>query len=126
MTNQQQDAYNSTVSAKEKRRQRKELEAHRREYADRLQAEEDDGGKASVSHMVLPDYRSGRNERDIHVRQVGLSLDSGRALLEDGELRLAHRRRYGLVGKVRRAADVQGNCRKRIIFISSKAFTSLI
>lgn len=61
--------------------------------------EEKDSGKASVSHMVLPDYRSGRNEKDIHVRNVSISLDNGRALLEGGELKFARGRRYGLVGK---------------------------
>eukprot|EP00581_Thalassiosira_minuscula_P015132 CAMPEP_0183714128 /NCGR_PEP_ID=MMETSP0737-20130205/8777_1 /TAXON_ID=385413 /ORGANISM="Thalassiosira miniscula, Strain CCMP1093" /LENGTH=806 /DNA_ID=CAMNT_0025943033 /DNA_START=27 /DNA_END=2447 /DNA_ORIENTATION=+ len=103
MTNQQKDAHDTTVSAKDKRKARKELEAARREYESKmafLQAEEEqNGGKASVSNMVIPDYRSGRNEKDIHVRNVSLSLDNGTPLLDDGELKLAHRRRYGLVGK---------------------------
>lgn len=103
MTNAQREAHESTVSAKDKRKARKELEAARREYEAKMALlaaeEEGDAGKASVSHMVLPDYRSGRNERDIHVRNVSLSLDNGTALLDDGELKLAHRRRYGLVGK---------------------------
>jgi ATP-binding cassette subfamily F protein 3 len=103
MTNSQRDAHESTVSAKDKRKARKELEAARREYEAKMaflaQEEEGDAGKASVSHMVLPDYRSGRNEKDIHVRNVSISLDNGSALLDDGELKLAHRRRYGLVGK---------------------------
>ena len=103
MTNAQRDAHDSTVSAKDKRRARKELEASRREYEARmavLQAEEEgDAGKASVSNMIIPDYRSGRNEKDIHVRNVSLSLDNGTSLLDDGELKFAHQRRYGLVGK---------------------------
>lgn len=102
MTNQTRDAHDSTVSAKDKRKQRKELEAARREYEEKmamLEAEENgDAGKASVSNMVIPDYRSGRNEKDIHVRNVSLSLDNGTQLLNDGELKLAHQRRYGLVG----------------------------
>ena len=52
-----------------------------------------------MSHRVIPDRQSGRNERDIHVRDVTISLDNGTRLLDDGELRLAHRRRYGLVRK---------------------------
>ena len=49
--------------------------------------------------MVIPDRRSGRNERDVHVRDVTISLDNGTRLLDDGDLRLTHRRRYGLVRK---------------------------
>ena len=106
MTNAQRDAHESTVSAKDKRKARKELEVARKEYEAKMamieREEEGDAGKASVSHMVLPDYRSGRNEKDIHVRNISLSLDNGTALLDDGELKLAHKRRYGLVGKVSR------------------------
>ena len=106
MTNAQRNAHESTVSAKDKRKARKELEVARKEYEAKMaiieREEEGDAGKASVSHMVLPDYRSGRNERDIHVRNISLSLDNGTALLHDGELKLAHKRRYGLVGKVSR------------------------
>ena len=102
MTNQARDAHDSTVSAKDKRKQRKELEAARREYEARvamLEAEEEgEAGKASVSNMVIPDYRSGRNEKDIHLSNVSLSLDNGTSLLNDGQLKLAHKRRYGLVG----------------------------
>lgn len=103
MTNQQRDAHETTVSAKDKRKARKELEQARREYEAKVafleSQEEGEAGKASVSSMVLPDYRSGRNERDIHVRNVSLSLDNGTSLLDDGELKFAHQRRYGLVGK---------------------------
>lgn len=102
MTNEARDAHDSTVSAKDKRKQRKELEAARKEYEARvamLEAEEEgEAGKASVSNMVIPDYRSGRNEKDIHLNNVSLSLDNGTSLLNDGQLKLAHRRRYGLVG----------------------------
>lgn len=56
MTNQARDAHESTVSAKDKRKARKELEAARREYEAKmalLEAEEEgDAGKASVSNMV--------------------------------------------------------------------------
>ena len=103
MTNQARDAHDSTVSAKDKRKQRKDLEASRREYEAKmalLEAEEEgDAGKASVSNMVIPDYGSGRNEKDIHVSNVSLSLDNGTLLLDDGELKFTHQRRYGLVGK---------------------------
>lgn len=103
MTNQARDAHESSVSAKDKRKARKELEAARKEYEAKMAVlaaeEEGDSGKASVSNMVIPDYRSGRNERDIHVSNVSLSLDNGTPLLIDGELKFSHQRRYGLVGK---------------------------
>lgn len=103
MTNQQREAHDSTSSAKDRRKARKELEAARREYEAKmalLRAQEDgEAGKASVSHMVLPDYRSGRNEKDIHLRNITISLDNGTSLLDNGELKLAYNRRYGLVGK---------------------------
>ncbi|KAL7492186.1 hypothetical protein ACHAWT_001368 [Skeletonema menzelii] len=103
MTNEQREAHDSTTSAKDKRKQRKELEAARREYEAKMAVlkaqEEGEAGKASVSHMVLPDYRSGRNEKDIHLRNISLSLDNGTPLLDNGELKLAYNRRYGLVGK---------------------------
>ena len=57
------------------------------------------GGKVSISNMVIPDYRSGRNKKDIHMKNVSLSLDNGMLLLDDGELKLAHCRRYGPVEK---------------------------
>ena len=49
--------------------------------------------------MVLPDYKTGRNERDIQVRDVSLDLDTGKRLLDSAELKFSYRRRYGLVGK---------------------------
>ncbi len=101
--NEQKDAHNSTVSAKDKRKQKQELEKARREYQAKLEAmqrEEEKEGTAVVSAMVLPDYDSGRNEKDIHCKNVGVSLDNGRILLENADLKFAHKRRYGLVGKV--------------------------
>ena len=92
MTNQQRDAHDNTASSKDKRKVRKELEEARREYTEKmamLEAEEEEmSGKASVSNMVIPDYRSGRNEKDIHVRNVSLSLDNGTPLLDYGELEI--------------------------------------
>lgn len=96
------DMYHEKTSAKDKRKQRQELERARKEYEAKLRQEEDlvaQQGSSSVSAMLLPDYRSGKNERDINVRNVTLSLDNGRVLLENGELKFAYQRRYGLVGK---------------------------
>lgn len=106
ITNKTVGAYETTESARDRRKARQELEKARREYESKMkamEAEEENavGGKggAAVSSMVLPDYRSGRNERDVQVRNVSLSLDNGRPLLDNAELKFAYRRRYGLVGK---------------------------
>jgi ATP-binding cassette subfamily F protein 3 len=101
--NNQKDAHDSTQSAKEKRKSKQELERARKEYQSRLEAlereEEKEGKNAVVSQMVLPDYDTGRNEKDIQCRNVSISLDNGRILLENANLKFAHQRRYGLVGK---------------------------
>ena len=52
-----------------------------------------------VAAMVLPDYKTGRNERDIQVRNVSLDLDNGKRLLDAAEVKFSYKRRYGLVGK---------------------------
>ena len=103
-TNEQRDAHTSKQSAKEKRKAKQELEKARKEYEAKVRAMEEAEAKdaangAAVSNMVLPDYTSGRNEKDIHCRNVSLALDSGRTLLDNGEIKFAHGRRYGLVGK---------------------------
>lgn len=101
MTNTQIDAYSNKTSQKDKRKQRQELEIVRKEFQAKLELEQEqeNATRGVVSAMVLPDYRSGRNERDVQVRNVSISLDNGRSLLDDGELKFAHKRRYGLVGK---------------------------
>jgi ATP-binding cassette subfamily F protein 3 len=101
MTNPQMDAYRNKTSSKEKRKAKQELEQARREFQAKLELEqqEENNTRGVVSAMVLPDYRSGRNERDVQVRNVSLSLDNGRSLLDNGELKFTHQRRYGLVGK---------------------------
>lgn len=101
--NTQKDAHTGTVSAKDKRKQKQELEKTRREYEAKVKALEEEemkeGSSAVVSMMVLPDYESGKNEKDIQVKNVGLALDNGRSLLDNADLKFTHRRRYGLVGK---------------------------
>lgn len=96
------DAYNNQSSQKDKRKQRKELEESRREFEKmRLEHEEEEAtaNTGAVSAMVLPDYTTGKNERDVQVRNVSVALDSGMCLLNDAELKFSYRRRYGLVGK---------------------------
>ena len=101
--NEQKDAHDNTVSSKDRRKQKQALEQARKEYQAKIDAlhreEEKEGNNAVVSVMVLPDYESGRNEKDIHCRNVGVSLDTGRILLEHADVKFAHGRRYGLVGK---------------------------
>lgn len=102
-TNEQRDAHSDTISSKDKRKQKQELEKMRKEYEAKVRAleeeEKKEGDNAVVSPMILPDYGSGRNEKDIQVKNVGLALDNGRTLLDSADLKFSHRRRYGLVGK---------------------------
>jgi len=88
-------------SAKDRRKQKQELEKTRKEYQYKLEQEQaaEAAEKGAVSAMVLPDYRSGKGERDVLVQNVHIALDNGRSLLDAGELKFAYRRRYGLVGK---------------------------
>ena len=98
------EAHGDKSSSKDRRKARQELERVRREYEVKIaemESREDEGGNGTdgVSGMVMPDYDTGRNERDVQVRNVTVGLDDGRTLLKDAELRFAHGRRYGLVGK---------------------------
>eukprot|EP00587_Corethron_hystrix_P002761 CAMPEP_0113302490 /NCGR_PEP_ID=MMETSP0010_2-20120614/3283_1 /TAXON_ID=216773 ORGANISM="Corethron hystrix, Strain 308" /NCGR_SAMPLE_ID=MMETSP0010_2 /ASSEMBLY_ACC=CAM_ASM_000155 /LENGTH=758 /DNA_ID=CAMNT_0000156293 /DNA_START=133 /DNA_END=2406 /DNA_ORIENTATION=+ /assembly_acc=CAM_ASM_000155 len=99
--NVQKSAHSTTESAKDKRKSRQEIEKARRAYAAKLaalEAEEEDGNR--VATMILPVKNSdGRNDRDVQVRGIDISLDNGTPILENAELKLAYRRRYGLVGK---------------------------
>ncbi|GMH48565.1 hypothetical protein TrRE_jg13137, partial [Triparma retinervis] len=98
--NEQRDA-EVAESAKDRRKAKQELERVRKEYEAkvRLMEEEERSNNGKVAAMVLPDYTSGRNERDIQVQNVSLDLDNGKRLLDDAEIKFTYRRRYGLVGK---------------------------
>ena len=97
------DQYSSTESSKERRKARQELEKARKEHEASLKSlEEEEERLASagkVAEMILPDYSSGRNDRDIQCNNVCIALDNGRSLLDDAELKFSYGRRYGLVGK---------------------------
>lgn len=97
------DAFSSAESSKDRRKAKQELEKARKEYeASLLQLEEEEERLASsgkVAEMILPDYSSGRNDRDIQCSNISLALDNGRSLLDDTELKFSYGRRYGLVGK---------------------------
>jgi ABC-type Mn2+/Zn2+ transport system ATPase subunit len=100
VTNKTIDAYSDKTSAKDKRKQKQELEQARREFQAKLEREQESesNSKGVVSTMVLPDYQSGRNEKNVQVQNISLSLDNGRSLLNNGDLKFSHLRRYGLVG----------------------------
>jgi ATP-binding cassette subfamily F protein 3 len=102
-TNKSRDAHSDAVSAKDKRKQKQELERTRKEYNAKMEflkeQEEKEGKNAVVAAMVLPDYESGRGEKDIQVKNIGIALDNGRTLLDGADLKFSHKRRYGLVGK---------------------------
>ena len=97
MTNASMEAKQQS-SSKDRRKAKQDLERARREFAAKLEQAQSEAG--AVSAMLLPDYTSGRNERDVQIKNVTLSLDNGKLLLNAGELKFAHKRRYGLVGKV--------------------------
>lgn len=88
-------------SAKDRRKQKQELEKTRKEFQHKMEQElaAEAAEKGAVSAMVLPDYTSGKGERDVLVQNVSIALDNGRSLLDSGELKFAYRRRYGLMGK---------------------------
>mmetsp|Transcript_16919 Transcript_16919/g.25039 ORF Transcript_16919/g.25039 Transcript_16919/m.25039 type:complete len:778 (-) Transcript_16919:30-2363(-) len=86
-------------SAKDRRKAKQELERARREFQAKVEQQQKEESAGEVAAMLLPDYTSGRNERDVQIKNVSLSLDNGQLLLDSGELKFAQKRRYGLVGK---------------------------
>ena len=40
--------------------------------------------------MVLPDYDSERNEKDVRVSNVSLSLENGKILLDGADIKFSH------------------------------------
>ena len=84
--NTQREAFGNVESSKDKRKQKQELEKARKEYEANLLAMEEEeenlAKQGKVAEMILPDYSSGRNEKDIQCLNVSISLDNGRCLLE--------------------------------------------
>jgi hypothetical protein len=93
--NAQKDMYNDNTSAKDRRKQRQELERTRRELAGQHEHHEQPSSKAGVSVMLLPTVKS--KERDVNLQRISLALDNGTLLLEQGDLKFVYQRRYGLV-----------------------------
>ena len=59
---------------------------------------EEKANNGKVAAMVLPVY-SKKRDRDVQVKNVSLSLDDGKRLLDSAEVKFNYQRRYGLVGK---------------------------
>lgn len=94
--NKQIDAYQNKISAKDRRKQKQELEKARSDLAYEQQLDQT-STKAGVSSMLIPTVKS--KERDIMLSNVTLALDNGTVLLDSGDLRFAYQRRYGLTGE---------------------------
>lgn len=59
---------------------------------EQLTGTEADDGEEDISMMVLPDYSSGNNERDIHVKNFNINV-GGLELLDCADLKLAYGRK---------------------------------
>jgi hypothetical protein len=95
--NTQIDAYKDKTSAKDRRKQRQELEKARRDLERQQQQLPESSTKAGVSAMVLPTVKG--KDMDINVQNITLSLDNGTSLLEQGDLKFAYKRRYAIIGE---------------------------
>ncbi|KAL3930922.1 MAG: hypothetical protein SGARI_004341, partial [Bacillariaceae sp.] len=90
--NTQIDAYKEKTSAKDKRKERQDLEKQRRALGQQQQHEVNT--KAGVSQMVLPTVKG--KDMDVNLPNITLSLDNGTLLLEQGDLKFAYQRRYAV------------------------------
>ena len=90
------------VSARHERKlikENKRLISADSEELTRLQSTlENDNDNIQISNMMLPDFSSGNNEKDIQVNNVSITF-GGKLLLDNADLRLVYGRRYGLIGK---------------------------
>ncbi|CBN75378.1 conserved unknown protein [Ectocarpus siliculosus] len=94
--NQQMD-WDKHLSKKDLRRAEREQLAFLKEI-ELLTGTEADDGEEDISMMVLPDYSSGNNEKDIHVKNFNINV-GGLELLDCADLKLAYGRKYGLIGR---------------------------
>ena len=103
------DAYDtkeeSLASSKDKRKARKkELEKARKLLSSKEDVDVDalmGGGLVKMKFDKLLSTGQGTKDKrkDIQVRGVTVSLDNGTVLMDNSELKFAHRRRYGLIGE---------------------------
>ena len=94
--NTQVDAYHDKTSAKDRRKQRQDLEKSRKELA-KLQQTEQNETKAGVSSMLIPTVKS--KERDILLSNINVFLDNGTVPLDSVDFKFAYRQRYAVVGE---------------------------
>ena len=94
--NTQIEAYSDKTSAREKRKQRQELEKSRKMLEQQNERQET-STKAGVSAMILPTVKG--KEMDVNVQRISLSLENGTSLLEQGDLKFAYQRRYAIIGE---------------------------
>jgi ATP-binding cassette subfamily F protein 3 len=103
MANSLIDAHDDKASARDKRKARKaDLEMIRKQLLTAKDLDPDQeasGGLVKMSYMFQTGNTDIDKKRDVQVRQVTLSLDNGTVLLENGELKFAYQRRYGLIGE---------------------------
>ena len=97
------DAHQDKSSAKEKRKARKaEAEKMRKLLSSQndTNIDEDDGENLIKMNFRTMDYSQGADRKmDVLVRNVTVSLPNGTVLLEQGEIKWAAGRRYGLIGE---------------------------
>jgi len=100
MANDLIDAHKDRTSSKDKRKARKAEAAEMRQA---LSVGADDGdidaGLVKMRIRSVTGNAAQDKARDVLVRQVTLSLDNGKVLLDSGELKFAYQRRYGLIGE---------------------------
>ncbi|CAM9838240.1 unnamed protein product [Ascophyllum nodosum] len=94
--NQQMD-WDKHLSKKDLRRAEREQVAFLKEI-EKLTGTAADDGEEDISIMVLPDYSSGNNEKDIHVKNFNINV-GGLELLDSADLKLSYGRKYGLIGR---------------------------
>lgn len=87
-------------SAKNERKAMKEQKKFLSELDNKyqIQLEDDENNNNQISTMTLPDYSSGRREKDIHVSNFNITY-GGKLLLDCANLKIVFGRRYGLVGR---------------------------
>ena len=97
------DAQNDKTSARDKRKARKaEAESARKLLQSKTDVnpdQETSGGLVKMSYVARTGSSGVDKKRDVLVRNITISLPNGTALLENGELKFAYQRRYGLIGE---------------------------
>ena len=97
------DAQKDKTSAKEKRKVRKAEAATEREALSSKNdqnIDEDDGENLIKMNFRTLDFSQGADRKmDVQVRNVNVSLPNGTVLLDQGEIKWAAGRRYGIIGE---------------------------